>query len=204
MPAAEYINATRTTTALLSALRDTSNQPAWVAIDRRFRPILAGLGRKLGLTESEAEEVAQQSLAELVRAYQQGRYDREKGRLSSWIISIAHHQTLALIRARKHAGVAGLTAISDTPDEHSLRQIWNDERDRAILAQALSILRERAELDDRTLLAFELVGLRGVPVTEAASQCEMEVDQVYVAKSRVVKKLRSVVEELTAAFEDDL
>jgi hypothetical protein len=31
----------------------------------------------------------------------------------------------------------------------------------------------------------------------------MTADQVYVAKSRVTKKLRELVEELTKAFEED-
>jgi DNA-directed RNA polymerase specialized sigma24 family protein len=65
------------------------------------------------------------------------------------------------------------------------------------------MLRDESSVDDRTLLAFELVGLRGVPVSEAAAQCEMTTDQVYVAKSRVVKHMKRLVEQLTAAFEED-
>jgi DNA-directed RNA polymerase specialized sigma24 family protein len=65
------------------------------------------------------------------------------------------------------------------------------------------MLRDESEFDDRTLGAFELSSLRGVPVAETAAQCGMSLDQVYVARSRVTKRLRSLVEELTAAFEED-
>jgi len=47
-------------------------------------------------------------------------------------------------------------------------------------------------------------GLRGVPVGDVAERCGMTTDQVYVAKSRITKKLRRAVEELTSAFEEDI
>jgi DNA-directed RNA polymerase specialized sigma24 family protein len=44
---------------------------------------------RLGLDSNEAEDVAQETLIEFVRAYGGGNYDRSRGRLSSWIFSIA-------------------------------------------------------------------------------------------------------------------
>jgi RNA polymerase sigma-70 factor (ECF subfamily) len=208
VPTPEPNPATRTTTKLLDALRDHGNEPAWAQIDSRYRPVIAGLARRLGLGESDADDVAQQSLTEFVVAYRQGRYDRTKGRLSSWILGIAHHTTLRLLRTgRRGRGAAGGEAdpgsLSQVADESALRSIWTDERDRAILDRALAIIRDESALDDRTLQAFELVALRGVPAPEAAAQSGMTVDQVYVAKSRVTKRLRGLVEELTTAFEED-
>lgn len=203
MPSSEPLFATRTTTRLLDALRDYSNEPAWEHIDSRYRPVLAGLARRLGLSEAEADEVAQQSLAEFVRAFREGRYDRTKGRLSSWILGIAHHITLNTIRQGRRAAAFGAAALAEIPDEDTLRSIWEDERDRAILARALGMLRDESAVEDRTLLAFELFAIRGVPVSEAATRCGMSADQVYVAKSRVTKRLRELVDRLTAAFEED-
>jgi RNA polymerase sigma factor (sigma-70 family) len=194
--------ATRTTTRLLDALKDMSNELAWTHIDVRFRPVIAGLARRLGLRESEADEVAQQTLAEFVKAYRDGRYDRGKGRLSSWILGIAHNTALKAMRTGRRDGSS--TALADVPDEPTLRSIWTDERDRLILDRALGMLRDETSVDDRTLRAFELVGLRGVPAAQAGEQCGMTVDQVYVAKNRVTKRLRALVEQLTNAFEEDV
>ncbi len=202
-PPSDPMLATRTTTRLLDALKDLSNEPAWGHIDARFRPVIAGLARRLGLTESDAEEVSQQTLSEFVRAYREGRYDRTKGRLSSWILGIARNTALSLQRSRRAGELVGDAAISALPDEAELRGIWTDERDRAILNQALGMLRDESAIDERTLLAFELVGLRGVPATEAAQRCRMTVDQVYVAKTRVTKRLKVLVADLTTAFEED-
>lgn len=203
MVTGDSIFATRTTTRLLDALRDPGNEPVWLHIDARYRPVLTGLARRLGLTDAAAEEVAQQSLAEFVRAYRDGRYDRAKGRLSSWIMGIAHNTARHALRDGRREVSVGGTAFATIPDEHELRTIWMEERDRAILDRAMALLRDEATIDDRTLLAFELFGLRGVPVGEVASRCSMTTEQVYVAKSRVTKRLRRAVEELTAAFEED-
>ena len=204
MQPSQTVFATRTTTKLLDALRDHSNEPAWQHIDARYRPVIRGLARRLGLGDSDSEEVAQQTLTEFVRVYREGRYDRDKGRLSSWLLSIAHHTALKAFRTggRDRSG-GGSSVIPEVTDEPTLRSIWADERDREILARAMSLLRDESAIDNRTLQAFELVALRGVPAPEAASQCSMTVEQVYVAKSRVTGKLRKLVEELTSAFEED-
>lgn len=212
MAAHDPILATRTTTRLLDALHEGGdsagaggevNEPAWTQMDARYRPVIAGLARRLGLNESAAEEVAQQTMAEFVRAYRGKRYDRERGRLSSWILGIAHNLSLRTIREAQRAPEHPGEAIGNLPDEPALRSIWNDERDQAILARALDMVRVDTQIDDRTLRAFELAGLRNVPTAEVALQCGMTADQVYVAKSRVTKRLRQIVEELTSAFEED-
>lgn len=207
MAPAASIFATRTTTQLLDALRDPSNQIVWGHVDGRYRPVVASLARRLGLDQADADEVAQQTLAEFYRAYRDGRYDRARGRLSSWILGIAHHSTRRLQRQRKGGGATPNDAIDEAPDaaaDATLRQVWEEERDRAILSQALGILRDDSSIEDKTLLAFELVGLRGVPAAQAAQECAMPVEQVYVAKSRVTKRLRELVKQLTDAFEEDL
>lgn len=204
--------ATRTTTKLLDALREPLNEPAWAQIDARYRAVIAGLARRLGLSDADADDVAQQTLAEFVRVYREGKYDRSKGRLSSWILGIAHRTSLRVKRQGRRVALVDMdhheqqdhhAASIANPDESTLRTIWTDERDRAILSRALDMLRDESAIDERTLQAFELVGIRGVPAAEAASQCAMSVEQVYVAKARVTKRLRTLVAELTEAFEED-
>ncbi len=200
---AEALLATRTTTRLLDALLEPANEPAWAQLDARYRPVIAGLARRLGLRDADSEEVAQQSLSEFVRVYREGRYDRSKGRLSSWILGIAHNTALRIARTNRKDLLPGSTILAEVPDENALRSLWTDERDRAILSRAMAIIRDEAEVDDRTLLAFELVALRSVPAPEAAEQAGMTVEQVYVAKSRMTRRLREIVQQLTRAFEED-
>ena len=72
--ASPSIHVTRTTTQLLDALHDNANEPVWLQIDARYRPIVTAMARRLGLTDTDADEVAQQTLTEFVKAYGEDRY----------------------------------------------------------------------------------------------------------------------------------
>lgn len=202
MPSSDHNLSTRTTTYLLDALRDRGNEPVWLHIDARYRPIIRGLAHRFGLGATDADDVAQQTLGEFVRAFREDRYDRSKGRLSSWILGIAHNLLLKAMRSRRVR--QGQESLVDLPDHASLREVWDTERDREILLRAIDMLRDSSGCDARTLRAFELSALRGVPAAEAAAQCGMSVEQVYVVKSRMIQRLRKMVEAMTAAFEEDV
>lgn len=201
---------TRTTTRLIEDLRDPSNGAAWSAFDARYRPVLMAFARKLGFSQDDAAELAQQTLAEFSRCYRDGRYQRESGRLSSWLIGIARNVGSGMRRKRGGAGagerVGGDTMIGqlpeELPDEQQLTRVWQREREHAILAEAMAILRDSARMEEHTFRAFELFALRGVPAEEVAGQCGIGVDSVYVIKNRLTKRLREIVAEITAAYDE--
>ena len=196
-------SATRTTTQLLDALRDPENQLVWEQIDARYRPVIASFARRLGLRDTDADEVAQQTLSEFVRAYRAGNYQRAAGRLSSWILGIAHNTCRRTLRQQRRDDAVEIGDLQQPVDEASLREVWAQERDREIFSRALAMLRDDSGMEDHTLLAFELVAIRGLRAAEAASITGLSVDQVYVARSRVTRKLRAAVQTLTDAFEED-
>lgn len=208
---------TRTTTRLIEDLRDPANAEAWSRFDGRYRPVLISFARKLGFGEDDAVELAQQTLAEFARAYRDGRYQREQGRLSSWLIGIARNVGSGMRRKRRagvrDAGAGAVGAVvggdtviggvaADLPDEQQMTRIWAKEREQAILAEAMGILRDSTRTDANTIRAFELFALRGVPAEEVAAQCEIAVDSVYVIKNRLTKRLREIVRDLTAAYDE--
>lgn len=192
---------TRTSTQLLEDLRDPSNAQAWTAFDARYRPVLIAFGRRLGLDLDTAGELAQQTLSEFVRGYLGGRYSRDQGRLSSWLIGIARNVASAMRRNRREA--AHGSRIDELPAEDELTGVWVVERERAILVEALHRLRESSRVGESTFRAFELFALEGVPVEEVAATCGISVDAVYLAKSRLTRRLRELVGEITALFDGD-
>lgn len=199
-----------TTTALLESLHDakqsTQQAHVWEEFDARYRPILIGFAMKLGLGHQDAADVAQQALTEFVRDYRAGQYERGKGRLSSWLISIARNRAVDVQRAQgRRRDWRGESAIDQAPlqDSNGDDAYWQLERKQVILARALSALREGSRMSEHTIKAFELVALRGVPAAAAAQQCGMSVDEVYVAKNRVTKQLREIVSEMTRAYDEE-
>ncbi|MBX3360788.1 MAG: sigma-70 family RNA polymerase sigma factor [Phycisphaeraceae bacterium] len=192
----------RTTTALLHGLGEPGNSSAWEELDGRCRPIMLAVCRRMGLTHAEAEDAVQAAMVSFVEAYRQGKYDRERGRLSAFIITILRHRAIDRVRQarqRREANecAAGLEAMS----EHEVERFWLDERQNQILREALAQLREGGT-DERMIAAFELYGLRGVEIDEVIAQLGMSREEVYNAKYRVTKRLQPIVARLDELYED--
>jgi RNA polymerase sigma-70 factor (ECF subfamily) len=191
-----------TTSVLLASLREARNRTAWLDFDARYRRIIEGFARRLGLDEHDAADVAQQTLVEFARDYQAGRYDRAKGRLSAWIMGIARHRAVDLQRATgRRKQQRGTSALLDVA-ERELTRIWDTERDQTVFDRALAELRENSRTSPRTMRVFELVAIRGVPAADVAEQCELSVDEVYRVKNRVTKRLREIVARLSCEYEE--
>ena len=194
---------TTTSTALLEGLFDQSNDSVWREFDARYRPILFGVGRKLGLNEQDADDVAQETLIQFVRAYHDGKYDRKRGRLRSWIIGIVKHRVADLYRARAgRREWRGESALLHIPDDDHLTQIWETQRRRAVLLQAVTELREESKLNERTIRAFEFYVIHERPAAEVARDLGLTRHDVYVAKSNVARRLREILGRLEELFDD--
>jgi len=192
-----------TTSTLLHDLQDRDNGLAWERLVARFRAPLVGFARQIGLSQADAEDAAQETLAAFASAYQAGRYDRDKGRLSKWLFGIAYKQTLRLREQAARRGartpIGGATSLwQQVPDEGVATQVWDAEWEAAIWRQCLEHV--RPEFEATTLHAFELAVRDQLPAAEAARRLDVPVKVIYNAKHRVLKRLR----ELRAEIEEIL
>lgn len=190
---------TTTTTRLLSDLQDAGNNSAWTELDSRYRPILVRFARQLDFVGDDAEELAQQTLAEFARAYTSGQYDRERGRLRSWLLGIARNVAFELRRKRAAVRNAIDSDLDLISDDVRLTSIWEQERERAIFVEALARLRA-TQTESTTIEAFELYAIHGMPVKDVSARCGLSVDTIYVIKNRLTRRLRELVAELTEAY----
>ncbi len=182
-----------TTTELLDGLHETRNNIAWGEFDRRYRPILIAFLRRAGLGSADAADVAQDALTRFVQEYREGRYDRTRGRLRTWLIAIARYRLLDLRRAdARRRETRGESALGDVPTEDEAEAIWDAEQRRYIFEQAIATLRETGRFDDRTIAAFDRVVLGNEPVATVAAELGLSAQEIYNAKNRVVSRLREI------------
>ncbi len=189
---------TRTTTALLEGLQDPADEETWRAFDERFRPILIAFGRRLDLAPEDAADAAQETLARFVKSYRSGKYDRNRGRLRSWIIGIARHCISDIKHRRAKAPQRGMSAIQDVPDESKLTIMWDEECRHEILRQGMRELRRDTKTEAGTIQAFELLAFEGLRAADVAARLSVTLNDVYLAKHRCLKRLREIV----AGFND--
>lgn len=192
---------THTTTALLDGLHERGNRSAWEEFDRRYRPILVGFLRHMGLDAADAADVAQDTLTCFVQEYRLHKYDREQGRLRSWLIGIARCRLADLRRTeRRRRELRGESAIESLPDDAEANSIWEMEQRRFIFEQAVGSLRETTRFNESTIGAFERVVLRREPVETVSAELGLTAQEIYNAKNRVVEKLREIVKRYEASF----
>lgn len=188
---------TTTNTVLLEGLQDPKNEDVWREFDARYRPVVLAFARRLGLDDADAADAAQEAMLEFVQGYRAGKYERSRGRLRSWIFGIAKHRAADIRRSSARRREArGESAIVSVPSDDRQTEIWEEEWRRAIIQHAMTELRAATKVNPKTIRAFELVALGGRRPAEVAEELEMTVNDVYVARSRVLDKLQSIISEL--------
>lgn len=187
------------TTSLILKQLHRDEPDTWELFIARFRRPVMMFARGQGLPAEEAEDAAQETLAEFLRTYREGRYDREKGRLHSWLFGIAHRVVLnrrrKLARDRQRQPAAQPTAFWDAvPIDDDARTSWDDSWRRAMFDQCLDQV--RIELEPKTVLAFEEYALNDRPASEVARELQMSRNAVFLAKHRVLRRIRELRDQL--------
>lgn len=188
-----------TNTALLEGLRETGNDALWSLFCNRYRPVVIAVARRLGLSADEAEDATQEALLAFATAYREGKYDRDKGRLRSWLMGIANKKIRDIQRRRpreKPVGQqdTGTGIITRQIDENTLSEAWEAEWRQAIVKECLQQVRTKVET--KTMQAFELMVIKGWPADDVVHALGMNRNSVYQAKSRVLAHMREIHDQL--------
>ncbi len=192
-----------TSTTLLEGLRDPANHTVWRHYVERYRPLLVRYARKLGGDEEEAEDLAQATLLTFSSAYRAGRYDRDRGRLSSWLFGIATNEFRARRRAldERRLQAGGTDAdrrFAELEADDGLAELWEREWRDALLRECLRILAR--EVQSQTLSAFERFALEGRPAEEVARELSISEGAVFGAKHRILQRIRELLPLVEGSF----
>ncbi len=186
-----------TTSMLLAALGDSSDDSTWEEFDGRYRGVLIGFAQRLGLSAEDAREVTQEALTAFVDEYRRGRYDRERGRLRSWLFAITRSRVLRRRHeAAKQREWRGTSAIGELPGADDLGELWEREWRAGLLLEGLRLLKKSTSMGADTLRAFEGLALEERDGAELALELGMTENAVYQAKFRVMQRLREILVRL--------
>lgn len=187
-----------TTTQVLEELRASPEAEAWQRFCDHFRPVVVQFAKQLGLSATNAEDAAQETMLQFFKVFRDGKYDREKGRLSNWLFGIAKrvilnlrgHQPLEQLIADKTTGTSFWDLIQD---DHSIKLSWDAQWRQMVLTRCLD--QARREFNPKVFEAFELYALKDKTVDEVAQKFQMSRNSVYIAKSRVLSRLRQLEQQ---------
>jgi RNA polymerase sigma-70 factor (ECF subfamily) len=190
----------QTTSTILSRLR-ANDATAWSLFVDRFRQPIIRFCQRSGLSNHDAEDVAQETLAAFASGYRDGKYDRQRGRLSGWLFGIAYHQILRerqrqAQRAKTAAQVATSGFWEVLPDETEAAELWDLQWEQSLLQECINLA--RSDFEPTTIRAFELSVQGQQPAAAVSEALGVPVKTIYNAKHRVLRRIR----ELREQFED--
>ncbi len=187
-----------TRASLLVRLVDRADDSAWREFVALYAPIVYRFARSHGLQDADAADLTQDVLRGVVGAV--GAFDPGRGPFRSWLFTVAHRRLYDFVRQHKRLPTpasdnATMQMFSETPAP-SDQAAWDLEWERQLFNLAAE--RVKADCTGNTWQAFWQTAVEGRGGAAVASALGISIAAVYLAKSRVMAKLKSEIRSLQA------
>jgi RNA polymerase sigma-70 factor (ECF subfamily) len=184
--------------SLLVRLRDPRDEQAWIEFQEIYAPLIRRLALGRGLQEADAADLTQEVFHAVSRAIERWDPDPARGSFRGWLSRIARNLIVNLLVAqRRHprgtgdSDVQALIEQQPAPDDEEFSRFEREYR-RRLLAWASA--RIRGEFRPATWDAFWWTGVEGQAPKSVAERLGMTVGAVYIARSRVMARLKREIE----------
>ncbi len=205
-----------TRASLIVRLKDCDDQASWQEFYDRYRGLFFRFALKAGCTETEAEEVVQETVIGVARKLPEFRYEPERCAFKTWLLNQTMWRVKDQLRKRNVGLASRLSGPGGPPDllsdttrtatvervpDSSLERLaaaWDEDYHRTVLAAALGRVKAEANLKDCQM--FELHVLRGLSPREVARTLGVSTARVYLAKHRLGPLVKKRVAEIEQAM----
>ncbi len=143
----------------------------------------------------------QDVLGSVVRAAARLEYDPSRGSFRGWLYTVARNRIFTFLEANRHNpgrgqggsdGPSRLEAVAGS--EWEFAESWDEEYERNLADLAMQ--RIQGEVQPATWQAFWQTAVEGKPAREVGAALGMSAGAVYVARSRVLARIKEEVERL--------
>jgi RNA polymerase sigma factor (sigma-70 family) len=186
--------------SLLVRLRDNQDHEAWTQFVKVYGPLIYGFARRQGVQDADAADLMQESLRVVANTIKQLDYDPERGSFRGWLFTIVRNQLFRFWSRQNRAGrgtggtsvherLQELPSSDDPPDA-----VWDEEYERCRFTWAAEQV--RGQVQPATWQAFWKSAVEGQSGQEVAAALGMSVAAVYLAKSRVMARLKEQIRQV--------
>lgn len=183
--------------SLILRLPSQSDALAWQEFTAIYEPMIYRFARKRGLQDADARELVQNVLVAVARAVERWQPDTEKGRFRSWLFRIARNQLINMVQQRRLDAACGGTDewISigqiDSPSNGHSQQLADYRRELFRIAAA----HVRDCFHETTWEAFWRTSVLEEACETVAHELNISIGAVYIARSRVIHRLKQVIQQ---------
>jgi RNA polymerase sigma-70 factor (ECF subfamily) len=185
--------------SLLARIADLQDREAWDQFVTIYGPLVYQFARRHRLQDADAADLTQDVLRAVAGSADRLSYDPRRGPFRSWLLAVARHKLHDLLASRRRPGRGSgdpaeheLLDAQPAPEDEEAR--WDREYERRLLAWAAE--RVRGEFRGPTWQAFWLTAVEGKKTHEAAAALSLSPGAVYIARCRVLARLRKQIEAL--------
>jgi RNA polymerase sigma factor (sigma-70 family) len=185
--------------SLISRLR-RFDDGAWSSFFETYWRLIYSAAVELGLTESEAEEVVQETMICVWKSIPKFKYDPEQGSFRNWLLHLTFWRIKDQWRKRKQTAEATQREIEMGPELEcsDLNRLWDREWENNLLNAALE--RVKAKADGKNYQLFELYVLQEWPIAKIRSVLNVSAARIYLAKHRITALVAKELKYLKAEF----
>ena len=186
---------------LLVRIRDARDQEAWGRFVDLYAPLVYGFLHKRGLQDADAADLTQDVMRQVAAAAHSLEYDARRGSFRGWLFTVVQN------RLTDHWRREGLRerGVGDTDAQQQLNEVaqpggldasaqWDADYERQLFQFAANIVKQ--DFGDATWQAFWKTAVEGLAGKDVADELGITVAAVYLAKGRVMTRLKEQVKLL--------
>ena len=208
-----------TRVSLLGRLKDWGDQPSWQEFFDTYHRLIHSVALKAGLTQSEAQDVVQETILTVAKKIGDFRSDPAKGSFKGWLMVVTRRRIADQFEKRAkgsphphplshpmgegsrksrddETGTATLDRVAD-PASLELEAYWENQWQKHVFEAAVA--RVKARVSPLQFQMFELYTIREWPLRRVAQTLGVSAASVYLAKHRVAAALKREVTRLERA-----
>lgn len=182
--------------SLLIRLQNSRDQEAWEEFAAVYEPVIYRMTRRRGMQDADACEVVQEVLMSVVGSIK--RFDLEAvGSFRGWLSRITRNAAIDRMRriaARQEMiDASGAVAqLDQNAYEESVGKEFDLDRREQLFRWAAGEVRRRT--GETNWIAFWRTSVDGVSIVDVANELGISEGSVYVARCRILKRIRELVD----------
>jgi RNA polymerase sigma factor (sigma-70 family) len=179
---------------LLDTLKASPNDEAWHRLVTIYSPLIRGWLRRYSTAEHELDDLVQEVLTVVVRRIPEFERQPRTGAFRCWLRTITVNCLRDFWRSKRIRPQAignsdfqqTLNQLADSAS--GLSKVWDEEHDRHVTERLLEMI--KPDFNEKTWRAFKRVAIEDRRASDVAEELGMTVNAVFIAKSRVLSRLR--------------
>ena len=192
-----------TRVTLLTRIRDGRDADAWREFVQLYGPVVYRFARNRGLQDADAADLMQDVLRSVARNAHRMEYDPKRGTFRGWLYTVTRNKIYNFLSAQRHRPARHRrhrrprAARRDPgPRGRTAGRTPSGRRSTSARLSARAMERVKDEFQPATWQAFWETAVEGKAAAEVGVGLKMTPGAVYVAKSRVLARLRDEVKKM--------